>query len=61
MATYKDLKSAKYIDATINFVEGLVGINFKRTGNNRYREYCPFYFDGKDSFRVYVDGETVFW
>jgi len=57
MTTYKDLKSAKYIDATINFVEGLRGIDFKRTGNNRYSAYCPFHFDRKDSFRVYVDGE----
>ena len=57
MTTYKDLKSAKYIDATINFAEGLLGINFKRTGNNRYSAYCPFHFDRKDSFRVYIDGE----
>jgi len=56
MTTYKDLKSAKYIDATINFVEGLRGIDFKRTGNNRYSSYCPFHLDRKDSFRVYVDG-----
>jgi len=57
MTTYKDLKSAKFIDATINFVEGLLGIDFKHTGNNRYSAYCPFHFDRKDSFRVYVDGE----
>jgi DNA primase len=56
MTTYKDLKSAKYIDATINFVEGLRGIDFKRTGNNRYGSHCPFHLDRKDSFRVYVDG-----
>ena len=56
MTTYKDLKSAKYIDATINFAEGLLGIDFKRTGNNRYSSYCPFHFDRKDSFRGYVDG-----
>ena len=57
MTTYKDLKSAKYIEATINFVEGLRRINFKRTGNNRYSAHCPFHIDRKDSFRVYVDGE----
>ncbi|MBC8468349.1 MAG: hypothetical protein H8D56_02655 [Planctomycetes bacterium] len=45
MTTYKDLKSAKYIEATINFAEGLLGINFKRTGNNRYSAYCPFHHD----------------
>jgi len=56
MTTYKDLKSAKYIDATINFAEGLLGIDFKCTGNNRYSSYCPFHFDRKDSFRGYVDG-----
>jgi len=56
MTTYKDLKSVKYIDATINFVEGLRGIVFKRTGNNRYSSHCPFHIDRKDSFRVYVDG-----
>ena len=55
MSTYKDLKSAKYIDATINFAEGLLGINFKRTGRDSYSAYCPFHFDKKDSFRVYVD------
>ena len=57
MTTHKDLKSAKYIDSTINFAEGLLGINFKRTGNNRYSAYCPFHFDRKDSFRMYVDGK----
>ncbi|MBW1754248.1 MAG: hypothetical protein JRJ46_14385 [Deltaproteobacteria bacterium] len=57
MTTYKDLKSAKYIDATINFAERLLGISFKRTGKNRYSACCPFHFDRKDSFRVYVDGK----
>ena len=31
-----------------------LGINFKRTGRNAY---CPFRFDRKDNFRVYIDGE----
>jgi len=57
MTTYKDLKSVKYIDATINFAERLLGIDFKRTGSNRYSSYCPFHFDRKDSLRVYVDGK----
>ena len=52
MTTYKDLKSAKYMDA-----KGLLGIHFKRNGKNRYSAFCPFHFDNKDSFRVYVDGE----
>lgn len=45
------------MDATINFAEGLLGIHFKCTGKNRYSTYCPFHFDRKDSFRVYVDDE----
>lgn len=57
MTTYEDLKSVKYIDSTINFAEGLLGINFKRTGNNRYSANCRFHIDRKDSFRVYVDGK----
>ena len=57
MTTYEDLKSVKYIDSIINFAEGLLGINFKRTGNKRYSAHCPFHFDRKDSFRVYVDGK----
>jgi DNA primase len=56
MTTYKNLKSVKYMDATINYAEGLLDIKFKRTGNNRYSAHCPFHFDKKDSFRVYVDG-----
>ena len=42
MTTYEDLKSVKYIDSIINFAEGLLGINFKGTGNNRYSAHCPF-------------------
>ena len=57
MTTYEDLKSVKYIDSIINFAEGLLGIDFKRTGSNRYSAYCPFHFDRKDSLRVYVDGK----
>jgi len=57
MTTYKDLKSAKYIDATINLAEGILDIKFKRTGNNRYSACCRFHIDNKDSFRVYVDGK----
>ena len=57
MTTYKDLKSAKYIESIINYAEGLLNFNFKRTGKNRYSAYCPFHVDNKDSFRVYVDGK----
>jgi len=42
MTTYKDLKSAKYIDATIKFAEGLLDINFNRIGKHRYSVYCRF-------------------
>ncbi|MFH1075561.1 MAG: hypothetical protein V1753_01765, partial [Pseudomonadota bacterium] len=59
MTTYNDLKSAKYIDATINFAEGLRRIKFKRTGNNRYSAYCPLHFDRKDSLRVYPNVAKV--
>ena len=58
MKTYKDLKSAKYIDSIINYSEGLLNFNLKRTGNNRYSAHCPFHADNKDSFRVYVDGKN---
>ena len=57
MTTYKDLKSEKYIESIINYAEGLLNFNFKRTGKNRYSAYCPFHVDNKDSFRVYVDGK----
>ncbi len=57
MTTYKDLKSAKYIESIINYAEGLLNFNLKRTGNNRYSAHCPFHADNKDSFRVYVDGK----
>jgi DNA primase len=57
MTTYNDLKSAKYIESIINYAEGLLNQDFKRTGNNRYSAYCPFHADNKDSFRVYVDGK----
>ena len=57
MTTYKDLKSAKYIESIINFAENLLNIDFKRTETNRYSAYCPFHADNKDSFRVYVNGK----
>ena len=57
MTTYKDLKSVRYIESIINYAEGLLNLNFKRAGNNRYSAYCPFHPDNKDSFRVYVNGK----
>ena len=57
MTTYKALKSAKYVESIINYAEGLLNLNFKRTGKNRYSAYCPFHADNKDSFRAYVDGK----
>ena len=62
MPTYQDLKSVKYIDQAIQFVEELLGIKFKATGNNSLSAYCPFHHDKKDSFRVYVNnkGEVRF-
>ena len=62
MTTYQDLKSVKYIGQAINFVEELLGIKFKRTGENKFSAYCPFHSDTHDSFRVHVNqkGEVRF-
>jgi DNA primase len=57
MTTYKDLKSVKYIDSIVNFAEGLLNVDFRKVGKNRFTAYCPFHHDSKDSFRVYVDGK----
>lgn len=57
MTKYQDLKSVKYIEQTIVFVENLLGCSFKPTGKYRYSSYCPFHDDRKDSFRLYVDGK----
>jgi len=62
MKTYQDIKSAAYIDAMINYAETLLGIQFKRTGKNKYSALCPFHVETKDSFMVYVNkkGEVRF-
>ena len=57
MKTYHDLKSVKYLDVTVTFVEQLLDVRFNKTGANRFSAYCPFHNDMKDSFRVYVDGK----
>jgi DNA primase len=57
MKTYQDLKSVKYLDVTVTFVEQLLDIRFNKTGANSFSAYCPFHNDTKDSFRVYVDGK----
>lgn len=57
METYKNLKSAKYIELIIQFAEKLLGVTFNATGKHKYSAYCPFHKDTADSFRVYVDGK----
>lgn len=58
-ATYKELKSALYLEPAIQFAENLLGVRFNRSGESRYRAICPFHADTKDSFRVYVDGKGL--
>jgi DNA primase len=57
MKTYQDLKSVKYLDQTIRFVQELLDIQFKKTGANTFSAYCPFHNDKKDSFRAYINGK----
>lgn len=57
MPDYKDLKSVEYIEPMLAYVSRLFGIEFKPTGKLRFRSYCPFHDDTKDSFRVYVNGK----
>ena len=57
MTTYQDLKSVKYLGQTIDFVQELLNIQFKKTGTNTFSAYCPFHNDKKDSFRAYINGK----
>ena len=57
MPDYKDLKSVAYIDQILAYASRLLGIDFKPTGKYRFRSFCPFHSDSKDSFRVYVNGK----
>ena len=59
MPTANDLKSADFIDQIIRFAEDLLGIKFKRAGQQQYNAHCPFHVDRKSSFRVRVDGKGV--
>ena len=59
MTSYKDIKTRDYIDAMVPYVESLLGIQFKSSGENKYSSYCPFHHDTKDSFRVYVDKQDT--
>ena len=58
MTTYKELKSARYINGVIAYAENLLNISFKPTSRERHSAYCPFHKDSKDSFRVYVDSKN---
>jgi len=57
MTTYKDLKSVAYIELILTYAGRMFDIDFKPTGKMRFRSYCPFHEDNKDSFRVYVNGK----
>jgi len=55
MKTHLDIKSAAYIDATLDYAEKLLGIVFKPVKKNRYNALCTFHADTEDKFMVYVD------
>ena len=55
MPTYIELKSVKYIDRIVQYAGVLLGIEFNRTGENKYMCRCPFHYDRRDSFSVYVN------
>jgi len=57
MPDYKDLKSVAFIEQILAYASRLLGIDFKATGKYRFRSYCPFHADTRDSFRVYVNGK----
>ena len=60
MTSYIDIKSAGYISQNIKFAEELLGVQFKKVGNNKYAAFCPFHYDTQDSFRVYVNKKVDF-
>jgi len=62
MNTYKDLKSASYIEQHISFAEALLNTTFHTYGKNKFSSYCPFHNDREDSFRAYINklGEIRF-
>ncbi len=62
MTTYKDLKSATYLEHALKYVEEELGVEFKPSGRNKFRAYCPFHHDTQDSFRAHVNkkGEVRF-
>jgi len=57
MTTYQDLKTARYLEKTIDFVQELLDVQFKKTGADSFSSYCPFHNDKKDSFRAYISGK----
>lgn len=59
MISYKELKSADYINQLIEYVENILGVAFRRTGDGKYTAYCPFHKDSNDSFRVYVNDKGI--
>jgi DNA primase len=52
---YQDIKSTAYIDASVDYAETLLGVEFKSVKKNRYSAPCPFHADIKDSLMVYVN------
>ncbi len=59
MKTYQDLKTAKFLEAMIDYAKSRLDCRFKPSGKNRYTAHCPFHADRKDSFRLYVDANDV--
>jgi DNA primase catalytic core len=59
MPTHDDIKTSAYLDPILNYAESRLNCQLTPSGNYRYRGYCPFHADAKDSFRVYVDGNDV--
>lgn len=59
MTSYKELKSADYINQLIEYVENILGVAFRKTGAGKYNAYCPFHKDSNDSFRVYVNDKEI--
>jgi DNA primase len=53
-ASYKDLKSKKYLDPTKFFLESQLGIRFIRPT----AAHCPFHDDTKDSFRLRISKQN---
>jgi DNA primase len=59
MPTHADIKTVAYLDPILDYAESRLNCRLTPSGKYRYRGHCPFHADTKDSFRVYVDGNSV--